>query len=757
MKLPILQNKEDLIFPIHHYCQALPYSIVIKHIIPFIDPNDLLFGFLNLWERTLISHQSFETLYKPLTSLLKNNNKTDFNNKKFKQNLNAIKPKLSDFEKSDRFFNYFNHLVLPSLRFTFLTTMIPKSYTMDQVKKLYFEEKKQQQEKEEATNLKLFLECIEYVYQREDELNLSSTTMNRFLQLQYGNIKALKVFIKYMKRILYNWRCLTFSITDLPNYMKEINIIENIRWNVCLSLDENIHWESLHSASQSYSNNKDVIILTGRLVDNITYHQLMEINSLLTLRKQSLIQLCFSKVKLSKILQRLMKEYSNNEDDNIRIDPNDVENLLSSFFQTRISYLDTICRDPTKQKQSSSSEPIFEYSSIIPKWIQTFGKLTILNSSHTSYDKLYRIDVDNFELLEHVRENQIISKKSDIIIENVKHVKNNPEKIYSNYTGSLIHCKEATVLEIDKRDNKRLTFILEPKSSQKFTENVFDKFKNLFIEFKPNDILESKQKQKENKFITLYHIHPRRLQEYNLRWPSLSGIGQVRPIKFLIKPGDIIQFKARMLNRNQMLGYEIRLVSPYLYISTPKEFLTQFLYRVPFLSLAGYLFYKMIYLEYVRARMEYPTTFAQHLAYNYTQALLKFQVGMIAFYLFVNWPNKMLALVSRLIGFKDVKSEIPKLGSVAGRINENIWALILVFFLIESRKQDASVLHKESARLIMEYGTWLGQWYLIFFGLKKGYEMLPFLMSSGGRVLHYVRQKVYQVRRFFIDYFFNDK
>ena len=708
------QPNEEYLVAIHHEQASLPCELIVNHIGKFLDAYDLLFGVLPAFERSCVAKSKF----KPLSE----------EESKKKYNLWCLKP-LSTSELKERYSIFCMYMAFPILRIVVVHGRIPQVYLNSECKRLLREVDPKELAQNTDVNLEYFLPQLTNRICQFEVIEFS----------QCAHMNAVRLWLNLMKRSIYKWRSQTFTITDLPTYCIPIDTlgsigVSNIRWNIYLSVHEEIDWSSLES------NDPSVMVLPGRLCDSRTLMKLKP-------SQQTLVQLKFPKAMMARKLESFINQGLSPHDRNyVSVSIQQLPVLVKSFFNNNLAALQQICSGSSKKNSSVDSR--LQYPYLMNEWVQIRGNLTVLQAQ--SFIKLYVIDVQDFDILETTREKQEISLNGDTILKNLQQFMVDPEKLCSSGMASLIHCRDATVLHVDKRDNKRLRYQVETVDSQLQVRKTFwERVKGLFEDVNTAEVLES-----HPNLINIYHVHPKICSDYNIKWPSV--IGRVRPIKYLIKPGDSIQFKGRLLNSNNIFAYEIRLNTPSLFICTPYELLNHGLYKGSFLSISLYLTYRILYVDYLEAVKESQKeggsvmTLSQYLAYTMTIEMLKFQIGMIIYYMFVNWPSKMLKAISSSIGF----NKLPGGDKVVNRLLENISGVTLLLFLVESRRTD-SYMHKASATYIMGYLTWLAKWYLLFFGYKKGYEALPFLYQSGSRVFGYVRQKVYQVRRFFIDRWFN--
>ncbi|EFC39141.1 predicted protein [Naegleria gruberi] len=685
----------------------LSSEILTENINPFLDTYDLIFGLMPALEKSFISREEYER------SLVAN----------FK---NSLPSKNSQV----RFEEFIHQFAFRSLKR--VLSKIPLEYIGNSYKSLIgcVDER----EREACVKVCGDSESLSYFL-------LSTTTyLLNDQPLSYNPTQYLpiRLWLKLNKKIIYQWRSLTFTIPNIKSYflvdnqeeVKNVHI-DNVRWNVHVSIGEQVNWGS---------DEEETISIPARLCDSVTLRKVTSY--------QSLIQLRFNKNDLCKKLELLLNHgISPSNNAYVKVTQDNLKNVLQQFFQDHISKLQEICSAFTKR--SSSYESPFERPWIIPKWIQVRGDLQVSQSQ--SLIKHYIIDVQDFDILETVREKQTLSNlRGNAILKNIQHFLSNPEELSSRYIGSLVYCKEATLLDQDVRDNKRLTLKVEPYSaSVKLHRNLWERTKGLFSEFNPKEVLENNSTQLN--VFTLYHIHPKLFSNYNLLWPNT--IGRIRPLKFLLKPGDLIEFKGRLLDTNQILAYDIRLNSPYLFISTPAELVNIILYKGSLLSLSLYLTYKLYkeYMEYLNESPDRSMPLSQFLATRLTIEIFKLQIGLALYYLFINWPSLVLKCISDRFSKK-----VPGMDKQIGKVVENISALILFVYLIEAKlSNNTSFLHRKGAELINGYLIWIARRYLLFFGYRSAYQSLPSLYSIGKRVVGYARQKFYQARWFVIDTFFN--
>ncbi|KAG2374979.1 hypothetical protein C9374_010353 [Naegleria lovaniensis] len=722
----------------------IPCHLWLHRIGPYLDPYDFLFGLFTVFERSIYSKTDFEhqgmnderTYTNSLSSLLL-----------------PIGKKRGMVEIEQQYSLFFSHIALTVLKRIMLgkdnnimnnnnnnnaivMNGIPRSFVRAQATRW------------KVPSLNEFIQIIYEPPSSGHELNFSSHTY--------------RSWVKYAKKIIFHWRSMTFSIDHLNQHMSipleqqasELTI-HDIRWNVCLSLHENINWSSSSTRnSQDLKDTLDMVMLPARLCDAATMRR--------SNAGFSLIQLRFSKKFLAYKLESLINYGVSNTSDSkyLRVTPENVTSIAKSFFKNKIEKLKEICSG--SMKRSTTNEVAFDNPFIMPEWIQVTGSLSIPTQTQSLF-KLYVIEVHDFELLETTREKQhsYNADQTDTILTNILYHQHellkqshfDIENANSKFMTGLINCKSATLLHMDVRDNKRLAFKVEPhvKLEQQVKTTLMERVKKFFEEFDSSYVLEHEHER--TNIMTLYHIHPKLYPMYGLKWPS--SIGTIRPLKYLLKPGDSIRFKGRLLDSKTVLAYEVRLNKPSLYICTPYELLNDFLFKGSFLGLSFYLTYKKLYLDYLEALKEAGSdsrdmSLSQYLMYSMAKETLKLNIGLLIYYIMVSWPSKFIQMFASLFGFK----KLPVGNDFVNRVLENINAVILFAFLVESRRTD-SQFHKLSASFITDYMIWIAKWYLLFFGYKMGYSAMPTFIKAGSRVFGYLRQKFYQVRWFFFDKFFN--
>ena len=718
----------------------IPLDLWLNQVGAYLDPYDWLFGLFPIFERNIYSKTHFET------RVVMKEEEGISSPSSFHSLIYGMK-KRGVVEIEQQYALFFSQLALVILkrimRFGSLKNPmggianshgIPKSFVYA-----------------EAVRLKVpsWTEFIQVIYENSsNELNFSPN--------------IYRSWVKFAKKIIFHWRSKTFLIGQLKEYLtipseqSELKI-HDIRWNVCLSLSENIHWSTPSKSSSSSTTRSDIdlndtTILPARLCDTATMRR--------TNAGFSLIQLRFSKKFLASRLESLINFGISRTNDSkyLHVTPENVNSIATFFFKNKIEKLKDICSGSMKR---TSNEVAFDNPFLTPEWIQVTGSLTIPTQTQSPF-KLYIIHVHDFELLENTREKKHLFNpdQTDTILTSILHQREllqqshfDIENANSSFMTGLIYCKSATLLHMDVRDNKRLTFKVEPhvKLEQQVKKTFMERVKKFFEEFDTSYALENEHER--TNIMTLYHIHPKLYPMYGLKWPS--SIGTIRPLKFLLKPGDSIRFKGRLLDSKNVLAYEVRLNKPSLYICTPYELLNDILFKGSFLGLSFYLSYKKLYLDYLEALKETESdsshvTLSQYLMYSMAKETLKLNIGLLIYYIMVNWPSKFIQMFASFLGFR----KLPVGTDFVNRILENINAVILLCFLLESRRTN-SQFHKVSASFIMDYMKWIAQWYLLFFGFKIGYTALPTFLKAGSRIGGYLRQKFYQIRWFFFDKFFN--